>query len=92
MEIGAIFALRTDAESTKLFAFPLVSQVEGVGELAGIAFFAETSLVVFADEVANAATLFLGDVVPLGTLCSTRTVAFDEVLAERSCNFRGQPE
>ena len=92
MEVCAIFSLWTDAEATELFAFSLVSQVEGVCEFAGVAFLAKTALVVFADQVADPAAVFLGDVVPVRAVGATWTVTFDEVLAERASDFRGQTE
>ena len=49
VEVSALLPLRTDAVFGEFFAFPLVAEVEGVREFAGVAFFAEAALVVFAD-------------------------------------------
>ncbi len=48
MQVGAVFALGADGVAGELFAFALVAEVEGVGEFAGVAFFAEAALVVWA--------------------------------------------
>lgn len=49
VEVCAVIALRTDAVSGEFLAFSLVAEIEGMGEFAGFAFLAESSLVVFAD-------------------------------------------
>jgi len=46
VQVGAVFALGADGVAGELFAFALVAEVEGVGEFAGVAFFAEAALVV----------------------------------------------
>jgi hypothetical protein len=54
VEICAIIALWAETVFGELFALALVAEVEGVRELAGVAFLAEPALVVFADEVSDA--------------------------------------
>ena len=49
VQVRALLPLRTDAVFGEFFAFPLVAEVEGVREFAGVAFFAQAALVVFAD-------------------------------------------
>lgn len=74
MQISTFIGLRTDAPTTEFFALPLTAQVKGMGELAGVALLAETSLVVFAYQMADAGTLIGGCVVAIGTGWTERTV------------------
>ena len=46
-------ALRAYTKAAELFAFALAAKVECVGELAGIAFLAQPTLVVLADQMTN---------------------------------------
>lgn len=55
MKVCAIVATRAKPKARKLFALPLVPQVESMRKLALVALLAQTALVVFADEVADAA-------------------------------------
>ena len=55
MKVCAVVARRAETKARELFAFALVAQVEGVGELAGVAFLAEATLVMLANQVVDAA-------------------------------------
>ena len=55
VKVCAVVARRTETEAREFFAFALVAQVEGVGELAGVAFLAEAALVMLANQVVDAA-------------------------------------
>lgn len=61
-------------------------------ELALVAFFAETALVVFADEVADAGAFGGRDVVPVWTGDASRAVAGFVVGAEGAGDFGGPAE
>lgn len=54
MEVGAVVALWAEAVFGEFLALSLVAEIEGVRELASVAFLAEAALVVLADEVADA--------------------------------------
>jgi hypothetical protein len=55
MKVCAVVARRTQTEARELFTFSLVAQVEGVRELAGVAFLAQAALVMLANQVVDAA-------------------------------------
>jgi len=50
-----------------------------VRELAGVALLAETALVVLADKVSYARSFFLGDIMAVCAVWTSRAVAFYEV-------------
>ena len=61
-------------------------------ELALVALFAESSLVVFADEVPDAGAVFLGDVVAVRTERTIFALADNEVLTYRAGHLGGRAE
>ena len=87
MQVCAIFSLRTEAVLAEFLAFALVAEVEGVRELAGVAFLAEAALVVFANQVADATAIFFGDVVSVGTEGALFAFAGEEILADGAGDF-----
>lgn len=58
-----------------------------MGKLAVVALLAEAPLVMFAYQVTDAASIFSRYIVPIRTSYTTRTLAFDEVLAKWSSDF-----
>jgi hypothetical protein len=87
--------LRTDPVAREFFTFPFVAEVEGVRELAGFAFFAQSALVMFADQMADTRAFSWWYVVSVRTEGATRTdlpIAGFEVWAERACDFGGLAE
>lgn len=92
VQIGAVVALRADSEAGELLTLPLIAQIKGVRKLARLALLAQTPLVMFADQMADARSFFLGDVMAVGTCGTARAVAFDEVWAEGPGDFGGGAE
>lgn len=92
VQVRAVVALRTDPVARELFALALVAQVEGVRELALCAFLAEPALVVFADQVADAAALGGRDVVSIWTVGAARAFSLHEGLADWAVDFGGAAE
>jgi hypothetical protein len=74
VEICAFITLGAKTKATELLALSFTTQVEGVGELALVAFLAEATLVMLADEMANSRSLVWRSVVPVGTGRAKRTV------------------
>lgn len=74
--------LRTKSEATELLALSFTTQIEGVGELALVAFLAEAALVMLADEMADSRSLVWRSVVSIRAGRTKRTVA---VLVGSAC-------
>lgn len=83
VKVRAVLALWTDSPPAELLTLALVSEIEGVREFALVAFLTQAALVVFADQMADAAPLLFGYIMSIRTGRTSGTVAFDEVLAER---------
>lgn len=77
-----LVTLWTETKATELLALSFAAQIKGVGKFALIAFFAETALVVLADEMTDAGTFVRGSVVAVRTGGAEGTVA---VLVGRAC-------
>ena len=92
VQVRAVVSLRTEAVFGVFFALALVAEVEGMGEFAGVAFFAEAALVVFADQVADARAVFFGDVVPVWAGGTAGAAVLLEVGADGSVCFGGAAE
>ena len=92
MQVCALVALRAEAVFGELFALALIAEVEGVCELAVIALFAQTALVMFADQMAYPGALFFGHVVAIWTGGTQTAFSCYEVLADGLVYFGGRAE
>lgn len=74
MQVCAVLALGTDSIATELLALSFASEIEGVSELALVAFLAQASLIMLAYQVTNTGTLVRWSMMPVGTGRAKRTV------------------
>jgi len=79
--------LWTDPEASKLFAFSFPSEVKGMSKLARIALFAQSSLIMLADEVTDARTFIRRSVVPIRTCWTAGTMSSSKVFAYWTIEF-----
>ena len=90
--IRTFITLWAKSKTTELLALPFATQIEGVGKLALVAFLAETTLVMLADEMANSRALIRWSVVSIGTGGTKRTMAILISSACRTVVFIGEGE
>lgn len=81
-DIRTLITLGTKPKATELLALSFTTQVEGVGELALVAFLAKSTLIMFADEMTDSRSLVRRSVVTVRTGRAQRTVT---VLVGSAC-------
>lgn len=94
VQVGTILALRTKPILAELLALPLIPEIKGMRELARVALLAQSALIMLANQVSDAGTIFFGNVVPVRTerAGSAALTAGKEVGADGAVGFAGVAE